>query len=120
MDESYEFDVFVSHASEDKARFVEPLVAALKERGIRVWYDFEQIRLGDDFRLRIDEGLVRSRFGVVVLSPRFFKEWPQAELSALFAGDRILPIRCDRRAATSSSGGSSPRRSCTRSRGCGR
>jgi tetratricopeptide (TPR) repeat protein len=93
VDGPYEFDVFVSHASEDKARFVEPLVAALKERGLRVWYDFEQIRLGDDFRLRIDQGLVRSRFGVVVLTPRFFKEWPQAELSALF--DRVLPIRCD-------------------------
>lgn len=91
----YEFDVFVSHASEDKGRFVEPLIGALKERGIRVWYDAEQIRVGDDFRRKMDEGLSRSCFGVVVLSPHFFKYWPENELSALFAGDRILPIRCD-------------------------
>jgi hypothetical protein len=30
----YEYDLFVSHASEDKAEVVEPLVAALKERGL--------------------------------------------------------------------------------------
>lgn len=49
----------------------------------------------------MDEGLARSRFGVVVLSPRFFKYWPETEVSALFAQEaafdqtRILPIRCE-------------------------
>jgi tetratricopeptide (TPR) repeat protein len=104
--EPYEFDVFVSHASEDKARFVEPLNAALRERGIRIWYDAYEIRLGDDFRRKMDEGLARSRFGIVVLSPSFFKYWPEAELSALFAQEaafdqtRILPVRCDLDRAT--------------------
>jgi tetratricopeptide (TPR) repeat protein len=101
VDDSYEFDVFVSHASEDKARFVEPLITALRERGIRPWYDAHEIRLGDDFRRKMDEGLSRSRFGVLVLSPRFFKYWTEAEVSALFAQEaafgelRILPIRCE-------------------------
>jgi tetratricopeptide (TPR) repeat protein len=104
--ELYEFDVFVSHASEDKARFVEPLLVALRERGITYWYDAEQIRLGDDFRRKMDEGLSRARFGVVILSPNFFRYWPEAELSALFAQEaafdqtRILPIRCDLDRAT--------------------
>ena len=98
--------MFVSHASEDKARFVEPLVTALRERGIRVWYDAHEIRLGDDFRRRMDEGLSRSRFGVAILSPHFFKYWPEAELSALFNQEatfdatRILPVRCDLDRAT--------------------
>lgn len=96
-----DYDVFVSHASEDKARFVDSFVAALEERGLLVWYDANEIRLGDDFRRRMDEGLAQSRFGVVVLSPDFFKFWPEAELSALwnqeatFGGTRILPIRLD-------------------------
>src|SRR5262245_3330081 len=95
------FDVFVSHASEDKSRFVEPLVLALKERGISCWYDSHNIQLGDDFRRKIDEGLAQSRYGVVVLSPSYFKYWPEAELSALFSQEslldqkRILPIRLD-------------------------
>lgn len=98
--------MFVSHASEDKPRFVEPLIAALRERGLRVWYDAEQIRIGDRFPRKMNEGLSRSRFGVVVLSPRFFKHWPEEELDALFAQEasfdqtRILPIRCDLDRAT--------------------
>jgi hypothetical protein len=99
--EAQVYDVFVSHASEDRARFVDSFVVALRERGLRVWYDSNEIRVGDDFRRRMDEGLARSRFGVVVLSPSFFKYWPQAELSALFNQEaafdrkRILPIRLD-------------------------
>lgn len=99
-----EFDVFICHASEDKARLVEPLVAALTSLGVTVWYDRFAIGLGDDFRVKMDEGLGASRFGIVVLSPRFFKYWTQAEVSALFnleANDRrgraprILPVLCD-------------------------
>lgn len=36
--EATEADVFISHASEDKP-YVEPLVKALKDAGISVWYD---------------------------------------------------------------------------------
>ena len=78
------YDLFVSHASEDKAEFIEPLVGALEDRGLRVWYDTREIQLGDDFRRKMDEGLSESRFGVVVVSPSFRKYWPEAELSALF------------------------------------
>ncbi len=94
-------DVFICHASEDKARFVDAFVDALRERGLQVWYDSNEIHVGDDFRVKMDEGLSQSRFGVVILSPSFFKFWPQAELSALFNQavtfdqTRILPIRLD-------------------------
>jgi tetratricopeptide (TPR) repeat protein/nucleoside phosphorylase len=96
-------DVFICHASEDKARFVEPLVAALVGHGLRVWYDRFEIGLGDDVRGKMNEGLRGSRFGVVLVSPSSFKFWPQAELSALFNQEargtgerpRILPVRCD-------------------------
>ena len=84
------YDLFISHASEDRAEFIEPLVVALKDRGLRVWYDRRKIRLGDDFRRMMDEGLASSRFGVVVVSPNFRKYWPEAELSALFNRERTL------------------------------
>jgi hypothetical protein len=32
-----EFDVFISHASEDKERIVRPLAHALQERDLKVW-----------------------------------------------------------------------------------
>jgi len=51
---------------------------------------------------RINDGLARSRFGVVVLSPAFFnKSWPRSELQALASlemsdgRDRLLPIWLD-------------------------
>lgn len=93
-----EFDLFISHATEDKDGIVRSLVAALDERGVEVWYDETQLRIGDSLRQRIDAGLARSRFGLVVLSHAFFaKNWPQYELDGLvsleMAGrQRILPV----------------------------
>lgn len=79
-----EVDVFISHASEDKDEVVRPLAAALTERGLDVWYDEFELRIGDSLRRKIDAGIARSRFGIVVLSTAFFeKSWPQYELDGL-------------------------------------
>jgi hypothetical protein len=93
-----EWDVFISHASEDKDAIARLLAIALQERGLRVWYDEFTLHVGDSLRRSIDNGLSNSRFGVVILSPNFFaKEWPQEELDGLTAKERdgvkvILPI----------------------------
>jgi hypothetical protein len=93
------YDVFISHASEDKEAIVRDLAHALQRRGLEVWYDEFALRVGDGLRRKIDIGLATSRFGVVVLSPNFFsKNWSQYELDGLvtreMSGDRqiILPI----------------------------
>lgn len=98
----FDYDLFVSHASEDKAGFVRDLVARLEERGLHVWFDEAVLQVGDGLVQSIDDGLRRSRFGVVVLSPAFFaKRWTRAELNALASreigsGDRVvLPIWLD-------------------------
>jgi hypothetical protein len=89
--------LFISHASEDKADFVEPLVDALSKH-YEVWFDKFRLTLGDSLLQKINEGLRECDFGVVVLSPAFFaKRWPQAELDGLFALEDttrklILPI----------------------------
>ncbi len=76
------FDVFISHASEDKDSFVRPLATALKTKGLSVWYDETTLKLGDSLRRSIDSGLAQSRFGIVVLSHVFFqKEWPPKRTS---------------------------------------
>lgn len=70
--------------SNDKQRQRRPLALALQSRGLSVWYDELELRVGDSLRRKIDEGIRRSRFGVVVLSKRFFeKGWPQYELDGL-------------------------------------
>ena len=97
-DDDREFDIFISHAAEDKDAVVRPLAHALTSRGARVWYDEFELRVGDSLRRRIDGGIARSRFGLVVLSKPFFaKGWPQYELDGLVtmansAKQILLPI----------------------------
>jgi hypothetical protein len=78
------WDVFISHASEDKDGIARPLARALEARGKRVWFDEFTLRVGDSLRRSIDTGLARSRFGIVVLSKSFFgRHWPEQELNGL-------------------------------------
>ncbi|HXB23522.1 MAG TPA: toll/interleukin-1 receptor domain-containing protein [Gemmatimonadaceae bacterium] len=93
-----QWDVFLSHAEEDKESVAIPLAAALRRAGLRVWLDAHQLSVGDSLLEKIDEGLAASRFGIVVLSEAFLsKHWPKRELAGLFALESdgtnvILPV----------------------------
>lgn len=92
------YDVFISHASEDKADFVNPLVEKLQDLGISVWYDTLELQWGKSLREQIDNGIKRSKFAILVLSKNFFKkQWPKRELDGILAKETIsgtapLPI----------------------------
>jgi Leucine-rich repeat (LRR) protein len=94
----YEWDVFISHASEDKESVARPLANHLAGFGLKVWLDESELHLGDSLREKIDAGLAQSRFGLVILSPAFFaKIWTKSELDGLVAKEVdgikvILPI----------------------------
>lgn len=90
-----EWDVFISHAHEDKNAVVRPLASALQDHGLKVWYDEYELRIGDSLRRKIDQGIARSAFGIVVLSESFFaKGWAQYELDGLVTrsvgGEQVL------------------------------
>lgn len=94
-----EYDVFISHAWEDKESFVDEFVRILVDNyNLKVWYDKTAIKWGDSQRAKINDGLHHSKFAVVVLSPDYLKKyWTQYELNGLFqreveAGKVILPI----------------------------
>lgn len=95
-----EYDIFISHAWEDKKDFVDELVEKFRKLGIKVWYDTEKLKIGDSMREKIDRGLSKSRYGVVILSPNYIAEekyWTKTELNGLFQketinGKTILPI----------------------------
>ncbi len=89
------FDVFISHASEDKDTIVRSLAGELVGLGLRVWYDEFTLRIGDSLRQKIDKGLAKSRVGLVVLSPSFVsKGWTNYELDGIVtltvSGEQIL------------------------------
>lgn len=78
------WDVFISHASEDKDTFVRPLAIALRGLGVSVWYDEFALQPGDSLSRSIDKGLAGSTYGLVVISQAFIrKRWPQYELQGL-------------------------------------
>ncbi len=91
----YQYDVFLSHASEDKDDVARPLALALRQRGLRVWYDEFELRIGDNLVAKLNAGINASRFGILVLSKAFFgKRWTIHELNMLerlwVADNRIL------------------------------
>lgn len=95
----WNYDFFISHASEDKQGFVRALADKLLRLGYKVWLDEITLKLGDSLRGSIDNGLGVSRYGIVVLSPNFIKKnWTKGELDGLFALEnssgkkRILPV----------------------------
>src|SRR5260221_1766441 len=90
--------LFLSHASEDKEDFVRPLRDELVKEGFDVWYDEDSLIVGQSLLQQISKGLKTSDYGIVVLSPHFFKKkWPQEELDGLFTLETaerklIIPI----------------------------
>jgi hypothetical protein len=93
--DGHTYDVFISHASEDKDAIVRALAIALASEGLKVWYDEFTLRIGDSLRQKIDRGLATSRVGLVVLSPSFIaKGWTNYELDGMVtravSGEQIL------------------------------
>lgn len=99
LSEDVEYDIFISHASQDKKDFVEPLARILSDMGFKVWYDDFVLKVGDSLSTSIDKGISQSKYGLVILSPHFFqKVWTEHELAGLTAREvaghqkLILPI----------------------------
>jgi hypothetical protein len=92
------YDLFISHASEDKDALVRPLAGSLRDLGMSVWYDEFELRPGDSLRQSLDRGIATSKHGLVVLSPAFIgKPWTQWELNGIVGrlvndGSRLIPI----------------------------
>ena len=95
---SFKYNVFISHASEDKDLIARPISNALSKYGLKVWFDEMSLSMGDSLSRSIDKGLSESEFGIVILSPSFFeKNWSDYELRGLTARELrgkkvILPI----------------------------
>ena len=93
------YDVFVSHATKDKTKYVDKLVEALKKENLTVFYDSDCISWGDHISQKVDEGLRSSKLAVVVISKNYFgRPWTEYELKTLLARQNsegrkiIMPI----------------------------
>ncbi|MES1982893.1 MAG: toll/interleukin-1 receptor domain-containing protein [Pseudomonadota bacterium] len=94
--------VFISHASEDKARFVTAFAERLRASGVDAWLDRWEMLPGDSLVDKIfEEGLRNASAVVVILSVNSVnKPWVREELNAAFVkrvntGSKLIPIVLD-------------------------
>ncbi|MEV9639585.1 toll/interleukin-1 receptor domain-containing protein [Mammaliicoccus sciuri] len=90
-------DVFLCHAWNDRKGAAKELHDLLELRGVSVWFSEKDLGLGVPMLRAIDKGLANSRVGIVLVTPALLRRLPaegvaDKELSALLAGDRLIPI----------------------------
>ena len=94
--------VFVSHASEDKDRFVLGFATELRARGVDVWLDKWEMLPGDSLVDKIFEEGIKGASAVIVVLSKFSvqKPWVREELNAAFvrrvnSGTKLIPVIID-------------------------
>ncbi|CAM4305604.1 TIR domain-containing protein [Pedobacter westerhofensis] len=90
-------DVFLCHAWDDRKGAAKELHDVLESCGVTVWFSEKDVALGLPLLREIDKGLVKSRVGIVLVTPAFLKRVQgegiaDKELSALLARNLLVPI----------------------------
>ncbi len=95
------YSCFISYSSKDQA-FAERLHNDLQNKGVRVWFAPEDLKIGDKFRTRIEEAIRFYDKLLIVLSENSIQsQWVEKELETAFERERqqnravLFPIRLD-------------------------
>src|SRR5271165_5147749 len=101
MPEDFQYDVFLSHSTKDKA-VVRAVAERLRSDGLKVWFDEWMLKPGDNIPHKIEEGLEHSRVLVLCMSAHAFgSDWAQLEAGTFRFRDplnqerRFIPLRLD-------------------------
>lgn len=91
-----EFDVFLSHNSRDKPA-VEEIATRLRDRGLRVWLDKDELRPGLPWQEGLEEGVRASRSVAVFVGKDGLGAWQEPEMRAFLARARreeipVIPV----------------------------
>lgn len=94
--------VFISHASEDKERFVLAFALKLRSNGVDAWVDRWEMLPGDSIVDKIfQEGIKDAHAVIVILSKNSVnKKWVREELNAAFVkkindSSKLIPVIID-------------------------
>jgi hypothetical protein len=98
---AFTHDIFLSYSSADVAT-VDDIANRLKARGLRVWFDEWQIKLGDSVPSKIEAGLEGSNVLVLCMpESAFVSDWTRLESYTYRFRDplnrdrRFIPLRLD-------------------------
>ena len=102
MSEKRHPTAFISHAGEDKERFVRPFAVALWEKHkVKAWVDEWEINPGDKFAEKIYAAIDKADAVVVILSDKSAdSQWVREEIDAAVVrkineGAKVLPVVLD-------------------------
>jgi hypothetical protein len=87
-------DAFISYGRADSKLFAKKLNDRLVERGLEVWFDFDDIPLGVDYQKQIDHGIEKADNFLFIIAPHSVNS-PYCGLEvdlALKCNKRIIPI----------------------------
>lgn len=94
--------VFISHASEDKDRFVIEFSKLLRQHGVDAWLDNWEMLPGDSLVDKIFEEGIKEASAVIVVLSKFSveKPWVREELNAAWvkrinSGSKLIPVVID-------------------------
>jgi len=90
-------DIFLCHAWDDRNGAAKELNNLLETNGVSVWFSEKDVPLGSNLLREIDKGLVKSKIGIVLVTPKFLERVKaegiaDKELSALLFRDLLVPI----------------------------
>jgi hypothetical protein len=95
------YSCFISYSSKDDD-FARRLHADLQQQGIRCWFAPEDLKIGDKFRMRIDESIrVHDKLMVILSENSIRSPWVEEEVEAALEKERkqnklvLFPIRLD-------------------------
>jgi CheY-like chemotaxis protein/HPt (histidine-containing phosphotransfer) domain-containing protein len=93
--DSAAFDFFLSHNHASKPR-VEKIAVALRERGLRAWYDAWNVGR-EPIQVAVEKGIAASRFVMICCTRKALEsDWVEAERQMAYAKDvlgrNILPV----------------------------
>lgn len=93
MSKRTDYDIFLSYSNKDKS-WVAEFVSALKEAGIKTWFDVHELAPGERWDEKIQQALRESSVIVVILSENSVDSpWIFFELGAAIADKkRIIPV----------------------------
>ncbi len=91
MNNKPQFDVFLSHNSQDKA-IVRKIANELKARGIKPWLDDEQIPPGQPIQDFIEKSIQNVKSIAVFIGSEKLGSWQKMELLSLISVAADIPI----------------------------
>jgi hypothetical protein len=95
------YSCFISYSSKDDD-FAQRLHADLQQKGVRCWFAPKDLKIGDKFRMRIDESIrIYDKLMVILSENSIRSSWVEDEVEAALEKERkqnklvLFPIRLD-------------------------